>query len=123
MPTGDAYPSGHLAQSHVGFAYVEFVEINPFTDVPELCTSNIPRYFLDFAWNIINDTFHNDLCSGIYLTYNMISNNDTFIVTSIIFHRKCHLQLINVATDCSRGHASLKPYINTNQRADIGNPK
>ena len=52
MPTGDAYPSGHLAQSHVGFAYVEFVEINPLTDFPELCTSNIPLYFLDFAWHI-----------------------------------------------------------------------
>ena len=48
MLTGDAYSSGHMVPSHLGLAYVLLVETNPFLKFI-LCTSIIPRYFLDFA--------------------------------------------------------------------------
>ena len=47
MLTGDAYSSGNLVPSHLG--YVLLVETNPFPELvvilSGLCTSNIPRYF------------------------------------------------------------------------------
>ena len=53
MLTGDAYSSGHLIPSHLGLAYVLFVETNPFPELvvifSGLFTSKISRYFLDFA--------------------------------------------------------------------------
>ena len=33
MLTGDAYSSGHLVPSHLGLAYVQLVETNPFSDL------------------------------------------------------------------------------------------
>ena len=56
MPTGDAYSSGHLFRSHLGLAYVLLVETNSFPNLslfPGLCSSNLPRYFLDFASNYL----------------------------------------------------------------------
>ena len=53
MLTGDDYSSGHLVPSHLELAYVLLVETNPFPKLvvifSGLFTSNIPRYFLDFA--------------------------------------------------------------------------
>ena len=53
MLTGDAYSSGHLVSFHLGLAYVLLAETNPFPEpvviFSGLFTSNIPRYFLDFA--------------------------------------------------------------------------
>ena len=53
MPTGDTYSSGHPASSHEGLAYVLLVKTTPFSrtcrSFPGLCSSNIPRYFLEFA--------------------------------------------------------------------------
>ena len=53
MLTGDADSFGHLVPSHLGLACVLLVETNPFPELviifSGLCTSNIPRYFLDFA--------------------------------------------------------------------------
>ena len=52
MPTGDAYSSGHLVPSlwdlHIFFLLgpILFRTCRYFTG---LCSSNIPRYFLDFA--------------------------------------------------------------------------
>ena len=56
MVTGDAYSSGHLVPSHLGLAYVLLVETNPFSRTcifSRLFTSNIPRYFLDFASELL----------------------------------------------------------------------
>ena len=51
MLTGDAFSSGTWSKSLLGLAYVLLVDTNPFPDlvVIFLCTSNIPRYFLEFA--------------------------------------------------------------------------
>ena len=54
MLTGDAYSSGHLVPSHLGLVYVQLVEINPFPELiffPGRFTSNIPRYYLEFAYS------------------------------------------------------------------------
>ena len=53
MPTRDAYSSGRLIPSFLGLAYVLLVETNPFFRTcyfSGLCSSKIPRYFLDFAY-------------------------------------------------------------------------
>ena len=54
--TYDRGCSGHLVPSHLGLAYVPLVETNPFSGTCRyfsgLCTSNIPRYFLDFSWMV-----------------------------------------------------------------------
>ena len=51
--TGDAYSSEHLVPSNLALAYFLLVETNPFPELvvifSALLTSNIPRYFLDFA--------------------------------------------------------------------------
>ena len=53
MPTGDFYSSGHLVPSLVYLHnYVLLVETNPFLRTccfSGLCSSNIPRYVLDYA--------------------------------------------------------------------------
>ena len=55
MLTGDTYFSGHLVSSHFGLAYVLLVETNPFPEFvvifSGLFISNIPRYFLDIAYD------------------------------------------------------------------------
>ena len=62
MPTGDAYSSGHLVPSLLGLAYVLLVETNPFFRTfryfSGLCSSNIPRCFLDFAFKRDDFNFH-----------------------------------------------------------------
>ena len=59
MMAGDVYSSGHLVPYHLELAYVLLVETNPFPELivifSKLFTSNIPRYFLEFAWSIIKD--------------------------------------------------------------------
>ena len=55
MPAGDANSSGHLVPSLLGLACVLLVETNPFPNLysSRLCSSNIPRYFLDFALSVL----------------------------------------------------------------------
>ena len=67
MPTGDAYSSGHLVPSlwdlHMFYLLrpILFRTCRYFTG---LCSSNIPRYFLDFAYSsvkrltILSDSTH-----------------------------------------------------------------
>ena len=53
MPTGDAYSSGHLVPSlwdlHM-FYFLRPILFRTCRYFTGLCYSNIPRYFLDFAW-------------------------------------------------------------------------
>ena len=64
MLTGDIYSAGHLIPPHMGLACVLLIEINPFLDLKiysELFTSNIPRYFLEFAsnnWNASSSEYN-----------------------------------------------------------------
>ena len=54
MGTGDAYSSGHMVPPHLGLAYALLVETNPFPGTCRhfsgQCYSNIPLYFLNFAF-------------------------------------------------------------------------
>ena len=57
IPIGDAHSSAHTVPSNFGLAYVLLVETNPLPErvviFSGLFTSNIPRYFLYFASNLL----------------------------------------------------------------------
>ena len=59
MLTGDAYSSWHLVPSHLGLAYVLllrpilFPNLSWFFRTTSIFTLNIPRYFFDFAPNVL----------------------------------------------------------------------
>ena len=61
MPTGDAYSSGHLVPSfwdlHM-FYLLRLILFRTCRYFTGLCSSNIPRYFLDFALNPIKNDVH-----------------------------------------------------------------
>ena len=70
MPTGDAYSSGHLVPSlwdlHMLYL-LRAILFRTWRYFTGLCSSNIPRYFLDFALNWLSNVTLNDI-SVIYLT-------------------------------------------------------
>ena len=72
MPTGDAYSSGHLVPSlwdlHM-FYLLRPILFRTCRYLTGICSSNIPRYFLDFALYTCN------ICSHFHLLYVICSHN------------------------------------------------
>ena len=90
MPTGDAYSSGHLVPSlwdlHM-FYLLRPILFRPCRYFTGLCSSNIPRYFLDFAQNI-----YNKRCS----TFSKLNKSNFFVIALInylFFQSRLHMQI------------------------------
>ena len=67
IPAGDAFSSGYLVPSHLGLAYVLFVEANHF---PELVVifPDYTRYFVDFALRAFVPFLLASICFGVIYT-------------------------------------------------------
>ena len=81
MPTGDAYSSGHLVPSlwdlHMFYVLrpILFRTCRYFTG---LCSSNIPRYFLDFAFYQIAWSLHRRVATGAACQERTLTPPDTW---------------------------------------------
>ena len=92
MPTGDAYSSWHLVPSlwdlHMFYLLrpILFRTCRYFTG---LCSSNIPRYFLEFAYKVLQDTNTTDelmlFIPAISSTISRASSSNVHFTTEVIF--------------------------------------
>ena len=89
MPTGDAYSSGHLVESlwdlHM-FYFLRPILFQTCRHFSELCSSNIPRYFLDFAfkWHISCFHFMRFICPNLVVNFAFYS--DSVCLSSLCFN-------------------------------------